>query len=280
MKKYTLILAFALILGLTGCVGDKPSEGSINNAENSIPVSQSPTESPATVSNADPDEKPILDSVPVPQEKAALPEEGPDPIENSDMQSQSDEMQQKSDIQRESTPDRSTQDQSIGRPEAAGICESTEATVYPEISPEQPDPPAAEETAPEQQEEIPSQPSELEARPAPEPEPVPAEIPKSIYDYEFDVEAIRAELISLGESMGLTHITSDDGIVCTPDTCSWASPITASQSLQGENLKRALQSYVSSMPSIVTSYGGSAISYFTIYVQDNGGGSYTFYFLY
>ncbi len=279
MKKYTLILALALILGLTGCVGDKPSEGAINNAENSIPVSQSPTESPATVSNADPDEKPILDSVPVPQENADLPEESPDPSENSDMQSQSDEMQQKSDMQPESTPDRSTQGQDTGRPEAAGTCEPTEATVHPEISPEQPDPPAAEETAPEQQEEIPSQPSEPEAPPAQEPEPVPAETPKSIYDYEFDVEAIRAELISLGESMGLTHITSDDGIACTPDTCSWASPITASQSLQGENLKRALQSYVSSMPSIVTSYGGSTISYFTIYVQDNGG-SYTFYFLY
>lgn len=273
MKKYTLILALALILGLTGCVGDKPSEGFTNNAENSIPVSQSPTESPVTVSNADPDEKLILDSVPVPQEKAALPEEGLDPSENSDMQSQSDEMQQKS------TPDRSAQDQETVRPEAAGICEPTEATVHPEISPEQLDPPAAEETAPEQQEEIPSQPSEPEAPAVPEPKPVPVEIPKSIYDYEFDVDAIRAELISLGESMGLTHITSDDGIVCTPDTCSWASPITASQSLQGENLKRALQSYVSSMPSIITSYGGSAISYFTIYVQDNSGG-YTFYFLY
>jgi len=280
MKKYTLILALALILGLMGCVGDKPSEGSINNTENSTSVSQRPAKNSATESNADPDENPILDSVPVSQEKEILPEESPDPSENSDMQSQSDETQQKSDMQREPTPDRSAQDQETGRPEAAGTCESTEVMVHPEISPEQPEPPATEETVPEQQVGIPSQPSEPEAPADPEPEPAPAETPKSIYDYEFNVEAIRAELISLGESMGLTHITSDDGITCTPDTCSWASPITASQSFQGENLKQSLQSYVSSMPSIVTSYGGSAISYFTIYVQDNGGGSYTFYFLY
>ena len=34
------------------------------------------------------------------------------------------------------------------------------------------------------------------------------------------------------------------------------------------------------MPSIVTAYGGGPLEYFTIYVRSNGGGSYTFYFLY
>lgn len=110
-----------------------------------------------------------------------------------------------------------------------------------------------------------------------QPEP---ENPKSIYDYAFDANAIRSELIAIGQSMGLTHITEDDGIPCTPDTCSWASPVTASESFQGDNLKRALQNYVTSMPSMIVSYGGTQMTSFTIYVQDNGGGSYTFYFLY
>lgn len=111
-------------------------------------------------------------------------------------------------------------------------------------------------------------------------QPPEPEKPKSIYDYAFDADAIRSELIAIGQSMGLTHITEDDGIPCTPDTCSWASPVTASESFQGDNLKRALQNYVTSMPSTIASYGGTQITSFTIYVQDNGGGSYTFYFLY
>lgn len=110
--------------------------------------------------------------------------------------------------------------------------------------------------------------------------PVEPEKPKTIYDYAFDADAIRSELIALGQSMGLTHITEDDGIPCTPDTCSWAAPVTASESFQGDNLKRALKDYVTSMPSMIASYGGAQLTSFTIYVQDNGGGSYTFYFLY
>lgn len=114
----------------------------------------------------------------------------------------------------------------------------------------------------------------------PEPPDAEPEISKSIYDYAVDAEAIRLEMIALGQSMGLTHITEDDGIPCTPDTRSWASPVIASESFQGQNLKRALEDYVTSVPSVIASYGGTQITCFTIYVQDNGGGSYTFYFLY
>lgn len=127
-----------------------------------------------------------------------------------------------------------------------------------------------------------AQPQEPEPVAPEEPVQPPAEPekPKTIYDYAFDANAIRSELIALGQSMGLTHITEDDGIPCTPDTCSWAAPVTASESFQGDNLKRALKDYVTSMPSMIASYGGTQLTSFTIYVQDNGGGSYTFYFLY
>lgn len=149
--------------------------------------------------------------------------------------------------------------------------------------------PEAPETPAEQPAvEPPAEPPAVTQQPEPEPivpeEPIqpPAqpEIPKTIYDFAFDANAIRAELIAIGQSMGLAHITEDDGIPCTPDTCSWAAPVTASESFQGDNLKRALKDYVTSMPSIIGSYGGAQLTSFTIYVQDNGGGSYTFYFLY
>ena len=99
--------------------------------------------------------------------------------------------------------------------------------------------------------------------------------PKSIYDYEFDIDAIRAELIAVGEGMGLTH--SGD---LTPDNASWSTPVTASADFQGENLKRRLKDYVQSMPGLITAYGGNPIQYFTIYAEPLGGGSYRFYFLY
>lgn len=99
--------------------------------------------------------------------------------------------------------------------------------------------------------------------------------PKSIYDFEFDIDAICAELIAVGEGMGLTH--SGD---LTPDNASWATPVTASADFQGANLERRLKDYVQSMPELITAYGGNPIQYFTIYAEPLGGGSYRIYFLY
>lgn len=115
------------------------------------------------------------------------------------------------------------------------------------------------------------QPEATESEP---PQETPPE-PKSIYDFEFDIDAIRAELISVGEATGLTHM---DGL--TPDTASWSTPITASADFQGENLERRLKDYVQSMPELIAAYGGNLIQYFTIYVEPLGGGSYRIYFLY
>lgn len=160
------------------------------------------------------------------------------------------------------------------QPSAAPSVSSNPKPEQPPQTQNTPEPPAAEPSAAKEPDPAPATPE------PPAPQPAEPEKPKSIYDYAFDASAIRSELIAIGQSMGLTHITEDDGIACTPDTCSWASPVTASESFQGDNLKRALQNYVASMPSVISSYGGTQITCFTIYVQDNGGGSYTFYFLY
>lgn len=123
-------------------------------------------------------------------------------------------------------------------------------------------------------------------KPAPPEKTTPTEQPteetkqKTAYDYEFDIEAIRSDLIAVGQSMGLTHITTDDGTTITPDNAAWATPITASESFQGERLKRKLTDYVQSMPSVISAYGGASIEYFTIYIELLGSGSYRIYFLY
>lgn len=103
---------------------------------------------------------------------------------------------------------------------------------------------------------------------------------KSIYDYGFNIEEIRNELISLGQSIGLIHITMDNGVIITPENSSWATPVTASQDFQGENLKRRLRDYVMSMPDLISAYGGENIEYFTIYIEELGNQNYRIYFLY
>ena len=132
---------------------------------------------------------------------------------------------------------------------------------------------------PEKEEKEPEKPVQSDKEPPAE-QPTEEVKPKTAYDYEFDIEAIRNDLISLGCSMGLTHITTDDGTAITPDNASWATPVTASESFQGERLKRKLTDYVQSMPDIITAYGGAPIEYFTIYIEPLGSGSYRIYFLY
>lgn len=139
--------------------------------------------------------------------------------------------------------------------------------------------PQESENKPQEKTDAPKAPATTEP-PAKTKTPTEPVKPKTAYDYAFDIEAIRSDLIAVGQSMGLTHITSDDGTEITPSNSSWATPVTASKSFQGENLKRKLTDYVQSMPSILSAYGGAAIEYFTIYVEPLDGGSYRVYFLY
>ena len=77
--------------------------------------------------------------------------------------------------------------------------------------------------------------------------PPPVEMPtqtasentKTAYDFEFDMEAIKADCISIGQSMGLRLDTS-----LTPSNASWWNPVTASRSNQGEALKQSLEGYI------------------------------------
>ena len=250
MKKCALFVVLAMLLTFTAC--SKDAGIAFDNGQESEHTTQVQTEK-------EPEDEDLKDTAPEEESKPVSQSEPkkeislPDPAHETDQNSESGKEPQ----------NRVEENAPEARQPAAG-------NVQPTPEPKQPEPPKPTPTDP------PAEPKQEES-PAPAVEP---ESPKTIYDYAFDVEAIRSELIAIGQSMGLTHITDDDGTPCTPDTCSWASPVTASESFQGNNLKRALQNYVTSMPSTIASYGGTQITCFTIYVQDNGGGSYTFYFLY
>ena len=71
----------------------------------------------------------------------------------------------------------------------------------------------------------------------PQPTAAPEETkPKTAYDYEFDIAAIKADCIGIGQSMGLSLDSS-----LTPDNAAWWNPVTASQSNQGTALKQSLE---------------------------------------
>lgn len=100
-------------------------------------------------------------------------------------------------------------------------------------------------------------------------------VSESIYDYEFDVSAIQRELVSIGLKMGL----KEDSFF-TPDSSSWANPVTVSENFQGNSLERALKDSVCSMPELITDYGREPITSFDIYVEAIDGDRYKFYYLY
>lgn len=83
-------------------------------------------------------------------------------------------------------------------------------------------------------------PTETPPTAPPQPTAAPEETkPKTAYDYEFDIAAIKADCIGIGQSMGLSLDSS-----LTPDNAAWWNPVMASQSCQGEALKQSLESYI------------------------------------
>lgn len=105
----------------------------------------------------------------------------------------------------------------------------------------------------------------------------PEEIkPKTAYDYTFDIEAIKADCIGIGQSMGLSLDSS-----LTPDNAAWWNPVTASKSNQGEALKQSLESYITFHTAAnLGSYGMDEITDFNIYYEARGNGEYLIYFLF
>lgn len=113
--------------------------------------------------------------------------------------------------------------------------------------------------------------------------PIPAETeppvetqPKTAYDYEFDINAIRADCIAIGQGMGYTLNTS-----LTPQNATWWNPVTASESNQGSSLKSALEQYIRfHTVATLSAYGMDEITEFNICCEARGDGSYAIYFVF
>lgn len=240
-KRIAVLTAILLVLGLTGC----------NNtaAKNNPPEPFSSSESNEISSDTD--------TLPATEETSEV-EQTPESTQSTEpAETQSTAEVRDTESSKEKEPEQTAVQTSAPQDEPPQKTESETPAVTHETETPPPAPPVQTETT--------------ESTPAQETPPQP----KSIYDYEFDIDAIRAELIAVGEGMGLTH--SGD---LTPDTASWSTPVTASADFQGANLERRLKDYVQSMPGLITAYGGNQIEYFTIYAEPLGGGSYRFYFLY
>ena len=100
--------------------------------------------------------------------------------------------------------------------------------------------------------------------------------PKTAYDYEFDINAIRADCIAIGQSMGYTLNTS-----LTPQNATWWNPVTASESNQGSALRSGLEQYIRfHTVSNLSAYGLDEITEFNICCESRGGGAYARYFVF
>ena len=165
-------------------------------------------------------------------------------------------------------------------PESAAVPETAASQPIAEEAPKAPEttPATTEQPRTAQQEPQATQPTTETPPPAPpQPTAAPEETkPKTVYDYEFDIAAIKADCIGIGQSMGLSLDSS-----LTPDNATWWNPVTASKSNQGEALKQSLESYITfHTAAILGSYGMDEITDFNIYYEARGNGEYLIYFLF
>ena len=133
------------------------------------------------------------------------------------------------------------------------------------------------QTAQQEPQETQQPPTETPPPAPPQPTAAPEETkPKTAYDYEFDIAAIKADCIGIGQSMGLSLDSS-----LTPDNAAWWNPVTASQSNQGTALKQSLESYITFHTAAnLGSYGIDEITDFNICYEARGNGEYLIYFLF
>ena len=131
--------------------------------------------------------------------------------------------------------------------------------------------------------EAPAEPPAPTETPATTELPVPVETeqpaetePKTADDYEFDINAIRADCIAIGQSMGYTLNTS-----LSPQNATWWNPITASEANQGSGLRSRLEQYIRfHTVENLSAYGLDEITEFNICCESTGGGSYAIYFVF
>lgn len=251
MKKRMIAGMMLLVLTVSGCSAVSTAPTTINEpvketraeAETESTDSVFPSESKetdATVESKDPEETESPESSAVPETAASQPTAEETPKAQEPAAAVSSESKQPA---AETTPAPTEQPQTAQKEPQETQQPTTETP-----PPAQPQPTAAPEEA----------------------------TPKTAYDYEFDIEAIKADCIGIGQSMGLSLDSS-----LTPDNAAWWNPVTASQSCQGEALKQSLESYITFHTAAnLGSYGMDELTDFNIYCEARGNGEYLIYFLF
>lgn len=246
-KVITAVLCGLLITGLAGCGEQaKPPDQTSPNSTVSAAASS------ASSSKTDDD---------IPAESTASQEPEPSAAATPETQPQAEEKESQAAPPAESQPKKETTPAQTEQAKPTSSASETQPQQKPQETPI----------------EAPATPTPTEPKTLAEPETPPQEVqPKTAYDFEFDIEAIKADCIGIGQSMGLTLDAS-----LTPDTASWWNPVTASQSNQGETLKQNLAGYIRfHTADNLSAYGMDEITHFNIYCEARGNGVYSIYFLF
>lgn len=278
-KLLTAAIVCALLLSITGCAADKAEQMLHDNVEitvNTDAVTEPSADTQAVALTAETAEKEMPAqpaSTEAPQTSEA-PETDPpgesEPPRQTEppKQTESAETPRSSDQSQPTEPEKPVETQ----PEPAKPTEPPKETEQSKPT----EPPAPTEPAPTEP-PVPTEPLAPTEPPAPvETEPPVDTQPKTAYDYVFDINAIRADCIAIGQSMGYTLNTS-----LTPENATWWNPVTASESNQGSSLKSALEQYIRfHTVANLSAYGMDEITEFNICCESRGGGSYAIYFVF
>ena len=251
MKKRMIAGMMLLVLTVSGCSAVSTAPTTINELAEETRA-EAETESTDSI-------------LPSESEKADAPVESKAPEETESPQSAA---------APETAASQTIAEEAPKAPETAATVSSESKEPAAEATPaptEQPQ--AAQQEPQETQQPIAETPSPAPPQPTAAPEEAK---PKTAYDYEFDIEAIKADCIGIGQSMGLNLDSS-----LTPDNAAWWNPVTASQSCQGEALKQSLESYITFHTAAnLGSYGMDEITDFNICCEARGNGEYLIYFLF
>ena len=268
-KLLAAIALLALIIFLAGCVivaktpsilqSEEESTSAVTVSENTELIALEEDVQSAEQNGEMPDtaEKEIADeTVRAEAEQTAAYEANDEPAEAEDLQVEDITVQSESPKAQE--PEE--------RPMTAEPVAPEEKQTEPIETPGVTEPPELQEPPEESEQQLPL-----------ETEAPPEEIqPKTAYDFEFDIDAIRADCIAIGQSMGYTLNAS-----LTPQNATWWNPVTASELNQGDALKSSLERYIRfHTKENLGAYGMDEITEFNICCESRGNGSYAIYFLF
>lgn len=272
-KLLTTAIVCALLISITGCAADNTEQMLHNDAE-VIVNTETVTEPSADTQTVTPTAETAEKEIPAQPVSTEAPQTSEVPETDAPRESEPPKQTEPS-KQAESAETLRSSDQSQPT-ESEKPVETQPEPAKPTEPPKETEQPKPAEPAPTDQ-PAPSEPPAPTEPPAPvETEPPVETPPKTAYDYEFDINAIRADCIAIGQGMGYTLNTS-----LTPQNATWWNPVTASESNQGGALRSALEQYIRfHTVANLSAYGMDEITEFNICCEPRGGESYSIYFVF